>query len=67
MFKEATDLELALIYRALNTERNIVIRHNRDGRMNDQVFALNNLLAEYEVEEERRYVARIAEKVDTGK
>lgn len=69
MFKEATDLELALLYRALNTEYNLVYKLYQkdvngvrlDTPFSEQLNALQHLLDEQYKESERRYLARLTE------
>lgn len=71
MFEILTELEIALLYRALNTERNLVERYlhrstggnaiqnlNTEKVWLDQLDAIGNLLNGIDVEYERRYVER---------
>lgn len=64
MFKDVPDLEFLLLYRALITERNLTERFGND---REQLQVIKHMLMAYDREAERRYVARITEKMDTGK
>lgn len=71
MFKELNDLEFALLYRALNTERNTISKYGPGTRymkerpldnFTEQLIAIDHMLEEYDKEAKRRYEERNVQK-----
>lgn len=58
-----SDLALSLLYRAVNTERNLILSYRIDGHnpLTGQEEAIEELIALYEKESERRYESRLNE------
>lgn len=63
MFEELTDLELSLLYRAVNTERNLIIMEELP---QNQLDAVDRILKEYERESYRRFAHSVVFHRDNG-
>ena len=59
MFSELNDLQLALLHRALITERNLTDRFNTPSGRAEQLVEIDTMIEAEEAEQEKRYVARI--------